>query len=55
MSQEHIQNATLAGGVVVGATADMLLTPVGALLTGCAAGLVSTLGYRFVSPYLATR
>lgn len=29
-----VQNATLAGGVAVGTTADMLIGPYGALLTG---------------------
>ena len=53
--KEHIQNATLAGGVSVGATADMMLTPCGAIVMGSLAGLVSTLGYRYVSPYLTTK
>ena len=35
---EHIQNATLAGGVSVGATADMILTPLGAIIMGCLSG-----------------
>ena len=36
---EHIQNATLAGGVSVGATADMILTPLGAIIMGCLSGV----------------
>ena len=42
---EHIQNATLAGGVSVGATADMILTPLGAIIMGCLSGaaIVSSL------------
>merc|ERR1712080_369645 len=52
---EHIQNATLAGGVVVGATADMMLTPLGAVFAGALGGAVSTLGYQYVTPYLASR
>ena len=54
-SQEHIQNATLAGGVAVGASADMMLTPFGSILIGTLAGGISTLGYQFVSPWLAER
>ena len=46
---EHIQNATLAGGVAVGAVADMILTPFGALVMGMIAGSVSTIGYEFIS------
>ena len=46
---EHIQNATLAGGVAVGAVADMILTPFGALVMGTIAGSWSTIGYEFIS------
>ena len=46
---EHIQNATLAGGVAVGAAADMILTPFGALVIGSLAGAWSTIGYEHVS------
>ena len=48
LSIEHVQNATLAGGVVVGGTADMMLTPGGAVVVGALAGVVSTLGFRYV-------
>ena len=48
MSMEHIQNATLAGGVAVGASADMMLTPGGAIVVGALAGILSTLGFKFV-------
>ena len=41
-----MQNASLSGGVIVGATADMILQPAGAVTAGSLAGLVSTLGYR---------
>jgi len=47
--QVHIQNATLAGGVAVGACADMVLEPWGAVLIGCISGVVSVLGYSFLS------
>jgi len=49
---EHIQNATLAGGVAVGACADMMVTPGGALIVGALAGLLSVCGFRFVQPFL---
>ena len=43
---EDIQNAVLAGGVAVGATADMLLQPYGAVTAGTIAGVLSCLGYK---------
>ena len=43
---EDIQNAVLAGGVAVGATADMLLQPYGAVTAGTIAGGLSCLGYK---------
>ncbi|CAG2222915.1 CD241 [Mytilus edulis] len=51
----HIQNATLAGGVAVGATADMPLNPWGALVIGCLAGLLSTIGFRLITPCLSSK
>ena len=47
-----VQNATLAGGVIVGASADLMLQPYGAFLAGCVAGLVSTFGYQVIQPAL---
>ena len=54
-AMEHLQNATLAGGVAVGAVADMILTPFGAITMGTVAGLVSTLGFQYVQPFLAEK
>lgn len=47
-----IQNATLAGGVAIGCTANLNMAPFGAIMIGCSAGIVSTLGYNFVQPWL---
>lgn len=52
---EHIQNATLAGGVAIGAAADMMVTPFGAMVTGTMAGALSTIGYEHISPYLVRK
>jgi ammonium transporter Rh len=49
---EDIQNATVAGGVAIGATADLILSPGGALTIGLLSGIVSTTGYVFLSPLL---
>ncbi|KAK7023589.1 hypothetical protein SK128_018013 [Halocaridina rubra] len=51
-SMVHIQNATLAGGVAVGAVADQMIMPWGALFLGSLAGLVSTIGYIYLQPLL---
>nr|XP_009858225.1 rh type C glycoprotein isoform X1 [Ciona intestinalis]XP_009858226.1 rh type C glycoprotein isoform X2 [Ciona intestinalis] len=48
----HIQNATLAGGVAMGASADLIVQPFGALLIGSVAALVSTLGFKYLQPIL---
>merc|ERR1719217_1821971 len=40
-----IQNATLAGGVSIGATANLPLGPFGAVLIGLLAGALSTVGF----------
>uniref|UniRef100_A0A3B1JEZ1 Ammonium transporter Rh type A n=1 Tax=Astyanax mexicanus TaxID=7994 RepID=A0A3B1JEZ1_ASTMX len=50
----HIQNATLAGGVAVGTCADMAIGPFGAMVIGVCAGIISTLGFKFLSPILAS-
>jgi len=49
-----IQNATLAGGVAVGSSADLVIAPYGALIIGMIAGIVSVLGYVFLQPQLET-
>ena len=48
----HVQNATLAGGVAVGAAADLVLHPAGALFIGMASGVLSVLGYDYLSPWM---
>ena len=45
----HVQNATLAGGVAVGTSADMMIHPYGALFIGTLAGTLSVVGYRFIT------
>lgn len=50
----HIQNATLAGGVAVGAVADMVLQPWGAMTIGGLAGMLSVIGFRYITPFLSS-
>jgi len=42
---EDIQNATLAGGVAVGSSSDLVISAWGAILIGCIAGAVSCVGF----------
>uniref|UniRef100_A0A671QL09 Ammonium transporter Rh type A n=1 Tax=Sinocyclocheilus anshuiensis TaxID=1608454 RepID=A0A671QL09_9TELE len=51
----HIQNATLAGGVAVGTCADMDIQPFGAMVIGITAGVISTVGFKFLTPILASK
>ncbi|CAI4222895.1 unnamed protein product [Auanema sp. JU1783] len=48
----HIANSTLAGGVAIGTTANVVLSPVHAMIVGVIAGAISVLGYRFFTPFL---
>eukprot|EP00961_Rhodomonas_salina_P103397 1391007-Rhodomonas_salina.1 len=48
----HIQNATLAGGVAMGAAGDLVSAPAWAMFAGTCAGTVSTLGFKYIQPWL---
>merc|ERR1719174_2722267 len=48
----HIQNASLAGGVAIGSSSDLVVGPFAAIITGLIAGGVSTLGYVYLTPRL---
>ncbi|XP_044521382.1 ammonium transporter Rh type C [Gracilinanus agilis] len=51
----HIQNATLAGGVAVGTAAEMMLMPYGSLIVGFICGIISTVGFVYLTPFLESR
>nr|AQP25678.1 rhesus family C glycoprotein [Fluvitrygon signifer] len=48
----HVQNATLAGGVAMGTAAEMMLSVYGALIVGSLTGVISTLGFIYLSPLM---
>ncbi|XP_068615583.1 ammonium transporter Rh type B [Brachionichthys hirsutus] len=48
----HIQNAALAGGVAAGTAGEMMLTPFGSMVVGFLAGIISVLGFKYLSPVL---
>lgn len=50
--RENILNATIAGGVVVGASADIITQPRIAFLFGLAGGSISLLGFEIIGPWL---
>lgn len=51
-TMEHLLNATLSGGVVIGAAAGIIVNPGGSLAIGFLTGIISTLGYQYLTPYL---
>jgi ammonium transporter Rh len=51
---EDVQNATLAGGVAIGASANFVLLPWAAMLVGAIGGMVSTIGFAKLTPVLAS-
>ena len=52
MRPADIQNATLAGGVAIGAVANLSLSPVTSSIIGIIAGVVSTLGFSKLQPLI---
>ncbi|XP_071642736.1 rhesus blood group-associated glycoprotein Rh50 isoform X2 [Temnothorax longispinosus] len=51
----HVQNSTLAGGVAIGTAAGMMCQPVGALVIGAISGMISVLGYKYLTPIIQKR
>ncbi|TGZ48797.1 Ammonium transporter Rh type B [Temnothorax longispinosus] len=49
----HVQNSTLAGGVAIGTAAGMMCQPVGALVIGAISGMISVLGYKYLTIFPA--
>lgn len=55
LTMADIQNVTLAGGVTVGASVDMMISPVAAYVLGVMGCTACFLGYKYMTPFLAKR
>uniref|UniRef100_A0A3Q1G9W2 Rh50-like protein n=1 Tax=Acanthochromis polyacanthus TaxID=80966 RepID=A0A3Q1G9W2_9TELE len=55
LTMADVQNVTLAGGVTVGASVDMMISPAAAYVLGMMGGTACMLGYKYLSPFLAQR
>jgi len=52
LDMEVVLNATLAGGVAIGSSCDLLTSPAAALIIGSLAGIISAYGFLKLSPFL---
>ncbi|XP_075266596.1 ammonium transporter Rh type B [Xiphophorus couchianus] len=55
LTMADIQNVTLAGGVTVGASVDMMISPVAAYALGIIGCTACFFGYKYLTPFLAQR
>ncbi|TDH10376.1 hypothetical protein EPR50_G00074900 [Perca flavescens] len=55
ITMADVQNVTLAGGVTVGASVDMMISPAAAYALGVIGCTACMLGYKYLSPFLARR
>ncbi|XP_046882070.1 ammonium transporter Rh type B-like [Hypomesus transpacificus] len=53
LTMADIQNVTLAGGVTVGASVDMMITPSAAYALGIMGCIACFFGYRYLTPFMA--
>ena len=52
LEMEIVLNASLAGGVALGASADIIVLPFGSMIVGFVAGTVSSFGFAYLSKFL---
>jgi ammonium transporter Rh len=55
LEMEIILNATLAGGVAIGSSADFIKHPAIAMAIGLIGGMLSSLGFKKIGPFLADK
>jgi len=53
LDMEIILNATLAGGVAIGSSCDLICEPWAALLVGVSGGILSAVGFARIGPWLS--
>lgn len=53
LTMADVQNVTLAGGVTVGASVDMMISPAASYALGMMGCTACMLGYKYLSPFLA--
>ena len=52
LTMEIMLNATLAGGVAIGTSSDLVVNPGVAMFIGGLGGILSTIGFIKIGPYL---
>jgi len=52
LEMEIVLNASLAGGVAIGSACDIIVMPFGAMLAGFVTGIISSLGFAYLSKFL---
>ena len=55
LNMELILNATLAGGVAIGSSADIVTAPWAAIFIGYLGGVLSSLGFQKIGPFLSEK
>jgi ammonium transporter Rh len=55
LDMEIILNATLAGGVSIGSSADFIKHPAIAMSIGLIGGMLSSFGFKKIGPFLADK
>jgi ammonium transporter Rh len=51
---DDILNATLAGGVIIGTTCELMIDPFSAILVGATGGAISTIGFAKLGPWITS-
>ena len=52
LKMDNVLNATLAGGVIMGASSDLMEKPYTAMFVGCIGGMISLVGFEVIASFL---